>query len=109
MCSLCGTLGGKGHWTDTSSTPDAFRASTVPMTSQRERRQRVALVNKILKHYALTLEDWEGTSYLLRSRTGRTEIVNNLSDMWAMAETMIHRPCDPLDPRLLSALSGGSP
>ena len=58
--------------------------------------------------YALSVSDWEGKAYLLRASTGRTEIVKNLGELWAAAEALLKRPCDPLDPALLSALADSS-
>ena len=69
MCSLCGVLGGRGHWTDTSSNPDAFRAAA-PTTIAGEQQARTTLVNKVLKHYGLALSDWAPGSFMLRSHTG---------------------------------------
>ncbi len=103
MCGLCGILGGKAHWTDTASTPDAFAARAEAQTARRERADRTALVNKVLHHYRLTLKDWSGSSYVLRTGTGKTALVDNLSQMWAEAERLTGREFDPLDPDLLSS------
>jgi hypothetical protein len=54
--------------------------------------------------YGLSLADWQGTAYLLSSATGRTEIIDNLGHLWAAAEAMLGRACDPLDPALLGRL-----
>ncbi|MEM1161838.1 MAG: hypothetical protein AAGJ28_12965 [Pseudomonadota bacterium] len=103
MCSLCGILGGKAHWTDTGATPEVFDGHG--MTPRRERFDRAGVVNKVLAHYRLTLKDWQGAQYVLRSATGKTAIVENLSQMWAEAEAMTGRDLDPLDGGLLQALS----
>ena len=105
MCSLCGVLGGREHWTDTSSSPDAF-AGRADVTWRRERQDRTRLVNKVLKHYGLSLADWAAASYVLKSHTGRTVLVDNLSQLWAAAEELGKRPCDPLDEALLDDLAG---
>ena len=103
MCSLCGVMGGRGHWTDTSSSPDAFRAGA-PTTIAGERQARTNLVNKILRHYGLSLSDWAPSSFILRSHTGQTALVNNLTEVWAAAETISKKSCDPLDADLLDGL-----
>ena len=72
---------------------------------RRERQDRVRLVAPILKHYGLTLGDWAASSYVLRSHTGQTALVENLSELWAAAEGMSGRQCDPLDPALLDVLA----
>jgi hypothetical protein len=105
MCSLCGVLGTEDHWTDASARPETFggRAGT---TRRQERFERIALANRILWHYRLTLGDFQGQSYVLRSATGRQELVPNLVGMWSAAEKLAGRPCDPLDPDLIAALEG---
>ena len=105
MCGLCGILGGKAHWTDTAATPEVFSARGVTHTAQRERFDRAELVNRVLAHYRLSLKDWSGAQYVLRSGTGKTALVDNLSQMWAEAEKMTGREIDPLDPGLISGLT----
>lgn len=108
MCGLCGILGGKAHWTDTASTPDAFAAREEEHTARRERADRTALVNRVLHHYRLTLKDWSGSSYMLRTATGKTALVDNLSQMWAEAERLTGREFDPLDDGLVEGLASAA-
>jgi hypothetical protein len=103
MCSLCGVLGAGDHWTDAAGRESAF-AGRMPATRRQERQRRAALANRVLGRYGLRLADFEGQSYVLSSRTGRTEIVPNLVGMWSAAERLAARPCDPLDPLLIAAL-----
>ncbi len=105
MCSLCGVLGGRGHWTESAANPDAFpeRATGVPRRAERQARAR--LCQPILRHHGLTLAEWGGQAYILKSATGRTELVDNLSELWAAAERLTGRPCDPLDEDLLASLA----
>jgi hypothetical protein len=100
MCSLCGMLGDQVHWTDTKR-PTAH-------AQWRERQARVRLVNAVLHYYGLTLAEWSGKSYVLSSKTGRTAIVDNLSELWGQAERLSGRRCDPLDERLLVSLQRAS-
>jgi len=104
MCGLCGILGGRGHWTDTSTNPETFAARQIVPTYRRERQGRTALVNRVLKHYGLSLKDWSGSSYILKGATGKSAIVDNLSQMWAEAETLTGRAVDPLDDDLIRSL-----
>ena len=104
MCSLCGMLGGKGHWTETSTIPEAFGSRLEPTTRGRERQQRTRLVNAVLSHYGLSLSDWSGASYTLSGQTGQTALVANLTEMWAAAERIGKKPCDPLDEGLIAGL-----
>jgi hypothetical protein len=105
MCGLCGVLGSEAHWTDAAARPGAFLGRT-EMTRRQERFARIALANRILRHYGLKLGDFEGQSYVLRSATGRQELVPHLAGMWAAAERLAGRPCDPLDPELIAVLEG---
>ncbi len=42
---------------------------------------------------------------LLRGGTGKTKLVDNLSQMWAEAEAMSGCECDPLDESLIARLT----
>ena len=90
MCALCGVLL-SDHWAEADG-------------GRRGRLFRVALVNRVLDHYALSLDDWAGRVYVLRDRTGRTVVVDNLGVLWTEAAKLAGRPLDPLDPRLVAAL-----
>ena len=102
MCGLCGVLGGGEHWTEVGS--GAETAPVPPLRRRAERLRRVGLANAVLAHYGLSLGDWQGASYVLSGRTGRTEIVGDLAHVWQTAERMLGRPCDPLDPALIERL-----
>ena len=104
MCALCGGLGGSEHWTDAVARPGVFTRNTDGLERRRERTARVAHANRILRHFGLTLADWQGSSFVLSTVTGKTEIVDNLAHLWATAEKLIGRPCDPLDPVLVARL-----
>ena len=108
MCALCGVLGGAEHWADAHARPGAYTRNTGPLERRRERARRVVEANRILAHFALVLSDWQGTAFQLSTRTGKTELVDNLAHLWATAERMIGRPVDPLDPALLERLEGAA-
>ena len=107
MCGLCGILGGKGHWTDTSTNPEAFASRQAVPTYQRERQERTQLVNRVLKYYGLSIKDWSGSSYVLRGPTGKSAIVENLTQMWSEAQSLTGRDFDPLDHDLVEGLRSG--
>ena len=107
MCSLCGILAGRGHWTESAANPEVFAGRHQAHTVGRERQQRTRVLNVVLAHYGLSVSDWAGSRYVLRSRTGRSALVENLNELWAEAEKLLGRPCDPLDPSLLSDLARG--
>jgi len=104
MCGLCGTLGDGTHWTDGVVRPGEPAASAVPWLRRQARRRRVALGNVVLGHYGLRLADWQGSALLLCNRTGSTQMVGGVADLWPKAERMAGAPLDPLDPSLLAAL-----
>ena len=109
MCALCGVLGGGGDWTDAAARPGVFTPNVNTLRRRRERINRVACAQRVLGFYGLTLSDWQSSSFVLSTLTGKTEIVDNLTHLWSVAEKLTGRPCDPLDPRLIERLeaSGG--
>lgn len=100
MCGLCGVLGSEGDWTDRPAPP----VSGARATRRAQRLQRVRVVNVVLAQFGLDLADWQGAKYQLSSRTGRTEIVDNLAQVWQAAERILGRACDPLDPLLIARM-----
>lgn len=104
MCGLCGVLGGSDHWTDAAARPGVFAAAD-PLARRRERARRVLAANRVLALYGMQLSDWQGSSYVLSTLTGKTELVDNLSHLWSVAERLSGRACDPLDPTLLARLA----
>ena len=104
MCALCGVLGGAEHWTSANARPGVFTRSTDPASRRRERTSQVAAANLVLKHYRMSLADWQGTAFVLSTATGKTEIVDNLAHLWTAAERLFGRPCDPLDEELIAVM-----
>lgn len=104
MCSLCGVLGGAEHWSDAAARPGVFTRNVERIDRRRERANRVTAANRILVAYGLTLSDWQGSSFVLANKTGKSEVVEDLGHLWPAAERMLGRPCDPLDPALVARL-----
>ncbi len=100
MCGLCGVLGNEGDWTDAPAMP----FSGARPTRRVQRLQRVRVVNIVLAQFGLVLSDWQGAKYQLSSRTGRTEVVDNLAQVWLAADRMLGRACDPLDLALVARM-----
>ena len=105
MCSLCGILAGRGHWTESASSPDVFAGRTEVHTAGRERQHRTRILNAVLRHYGLSLSDWTAGKSVLKSFTGRSALVDNVGELWPEAERLAGRPLDPLDPSLLKFLA----
>ena len=98
MCGLCGALGSEGDWTDRPS------VSGATATHRAQRLERVRAANFVLAQFGLALTDWQGAKYQVSSRTGRTEVVDNLPQVWQAAEQILGRTCDPLDPSLIARI-----
>ncbi|ANN57675.1 hypothetical protein AB4Z43_29925 [Mesorhizobium sp. 2RAF45] len=107
MCSLCGILGSNEHWTDAVARPGVFTRNTERVDRRRERAKRVRIASRILTEFGLTLSDWQGSSFLLSTRTGKTEMVEDLGHLWPLAEKISGRVCDPLSHALIERLEGG--
>jgi hypothetical protein len=90
MCGLCGVLLSE-TWAEEAG-------------DRRARVLRLKLVNRVLAHFGLQLDEWGGRVYVLRDRTGRTAVVDDLSAIWREAERLAGGPLDPLDPKLLASL-----
>jgi hypothetical protein len=72
-----------------------------------ERQNRVRFLNRALGAFACNVSDWQGSAYLLSTYTGKTEIVDNLSQLWAAVERLTAHRADPLDERVLARLKEG--
>jgi hypothetical protein len=103
MCSLCGVLGGNEHWADAVARDGVYTRATDSIARRRERANRVRIANRVLAHWRLKLSDWQGTSFLLSTLTGRTEIVEDLGHLWSAAERLHGGPIDPLAPDVIAA------
>lgn len=116
MCVLCGVLWTEDHWAEVGAeeTPDRADGTVVlevHVTRRgqrlRDRDRRARMANVALRAWGLTLQDWEGSSYILRDPKGKAAVVPDLAQVWQVAETMIGRSLDPLDPDLLARLGRG--
>ena len=104
MCSLCGVLGGNEHWADAVARPGVFTRNTERAGRRRERMNRVRLANHALAQFGMSLSDWQGAAFLLSTRTGKTEIIDDLGHLWPAAEKLASRVCDPLSPEVIAAM-----
>ena len=102
MCGLCGVFLTETHWADS-----AVAGSDGARTRRHERLHRVALTNRVLKHYGLKVGDWQGSAYLLSTLTGQTAVVPSIAAVWPAAEQLRKCVLDPLDESLLEVLERG--
>src|SRR2546426_1414115 len=99
----------EGYWTDQESeAEDNPRACTAGSTREharrRDRYQRTRILNQILRHYGLRLDDWHSRSYVLSDRKGSTVLVHDLGEIWPAAQQLARRRLDPLEPQFLAVL-----
>jgi hypothetical protein len=99
MCSLCGTLYSTRHWAEAPGSGAAVDARRAWM---RDRMRRVALLNRVLRPLALEVDDWLGTAYVLRTRTGESVLCADLATLFSEAERLAGYKLDPLDGALLA-------
>jgi hypothetical protein len=110
MCVLCSQLWVEDHWSDSSSASGGGGVVTLETHAAdrgqrvRERAVRSRLFNRVLATRGLSLQDWEGSSYILRDSKGRSAVVSNLAQVWQEVERMTGSPFDPLDSDVLDGL-----
>jgi hypothetical protein len=102
VCSLCGTLYSTRHWAEA---PGSGAAADARGAWLRDRLRRVELLNRVLAPLALRVDDWAGTAYILRTRTGTSVLCADLAAIFAEAERLTGRRADPLDAELLARWS----
>ena len=109
MCALCGVLRRRAsHWTDAAARPGVFTRNVDPLQRRRERSASRRLRQPgagLLRADAQRLAG--AASFILSTATGKTELVDDLGHLWAAAERLLGRPCDPLDPDLIDPAGGG--
>ena len=99
MCALCGAFGGEEHWAARAGAEGAGG------TRRAERLARVRAANAVLAVFAMRLDDWQGTAFVLSGPTGRRDIVDTLPAAWEAARRMLGRTIDPLDPALIARMA----
>ncbi len=96
MCASCGYPAAPGHWTDAGITERSARL--------RARFRRAEILKAILAAYGLTAHDGGLVPGIqIATLTGSQAIVENLTELWVVAEQLAGRPVDPLDPRFTGA------
>lgn len=85
MCSACGLLSGGPEWIEQVGGRNPVA----------ERQRRIALVNRLLAGSNVKLAA-QGRQYVMRSATGRSQFVSDLTHVWAAADAIGGRRVDPL-------------
>jgi len=71
----------------------------------RERHRRVALLNRVLRSYTLSVDEWEETAYILHGPSGQAILCSDLAAVFAeVARLRGGVALDPLDSTLLERL-----
>ncbi len=91
MCALCGVILNQ-HWAEQDG-------------GRRARVFRAALLDRVLGHFGLAVQDWAGEVYVLRDRKGSSVVVKDVGAVWSEAERLLGRTLDPLDAALVAELS----
>ncbi len=104
MCSLCGILGTDDHWTSAVGRDGVYTRNDSRVARRREAARRLRVANTILAARRMTIEDFHGTSFVLRTATGQSRVFEGLGHLWPEAEALSGKPFDPLDPVLLDHL-----
>jgi len=105
MCAFCTMLTGERHWTEAGT--NAGHQSAPPSGRARlmSRTARIQLINRIADQYGCKVSDWANSSFIVRSASGRSVIVDSLPKIWMTVETLSSKVADPLDPGFLEKLT----
>ncbi len=105
MFALCGVLGGNEHWADAAAAAGRLHAQRRSRsTAGANAPSACASPIACCATFGMRVSDWQGTSFLLSTRTGKTEIIADLGHLWPAAERLSGRVCDPLAPDLIERL-----
>lgn len=98
MCEVCAIFGAGEHWSDFGRQRNERFPFEDIRHYRRERRRRVALLNRLLGPRGLTVEEWDGEALQVGEAAGRTMLAPTLSDVWRAVDALSGAPLDPLAP-----------
>lgn len=99
MCDVCAVFGIGDHWTDAAKLADGLFPARDIQRHRRHRRERIALLNRLLAPAGLGCEDWDGDAYAITDGIGRMRIAPSLAEFWREAEALSGGSFDPLSLR----------
>lgn len=108
MCGFCGLVGGAEHWSEMRQVPLPDDDPLMQGSRVRERLHRIALLDRVTRHYGVRVRDWAGSSLVLEHATGEAIVIEQLAQLWPEVERLAKLRCDPLSPTLLAFLSSKS-
>ena len=102
MCALCGVLGrqrplDRPHRAGRRLYPRVRSRRAPPRTRAADRRGEQDFEPDRARARGLA-----SRLYVLRGKTGKSEVVSDLAALWPSVEKMLGRPLDPLDPETLA-------
>lgn len=106
MCGLCGLWGNTGHWSSASARAVSGGAAS-GLNPLRERALQVRLLDRVAGLVGARVEDWAGSSWIVRGASGATEIVDALPLVWPAIERLTGKPLDPMSDAVIERLGQG--
>jgi hypothetical protein len=103
MCVLCTEATIQIHWTDRQLSGYSLQ------TRRQDHNYRVQLLNKVLSYYGLNVDNWNGVKFIIRDKKGRSEIVQDLAELWEKANGLVKNDLDPLDEGFIAFMTNTFP
>lgn len=100
MCGLCGVPARVLHWSEHLDADGRMHGASMP-PSRAKRLRRVQWLDTAMRAYACTVSDWQGRAYRIATFTGKTALVENLSDIWTSVASLTGKQPSPLDDAVL--------
>jgi len=96
VCGLCGVMRGPAHWSE--------NATVAGQNPTRMRLHHMSLLNRMIGPSGARARALSAGRILLSNRTGKSEIVEDMSTLWSRLEQLTGRTFDPLDPEFQRTL-----
>ena len=94
-------LGGQIHWTDSGTDSGNIPTKKYDREQRLERYLRIKKLNQVTSFLGCQVSDWAGSQLIVKSSSGRSEIVDSLQHVWPAIEKLRQIKADPLDENLI--------
>lgn len=101
---MCGLWGETAHWSAAGAAPSGVAKSVGHEARARARRLQQQSLDRVCRAFGASVADWNGTSWVVTSAHGASELAGSLPELWRVVGTLSKRPIDPFDSVLLDAL-----